>query len=405
MKLIVVKKVNPQMEKYTLGKRIKPIGVILILLFFSFNSCSHKQDKQIIKLNIDENVETDYSSIFERVEYLQLKIPSDRVMGNIGKVFFTEGYIGVLDRRKESVWIFDNKGELVNEISIIIGRGPGEVLTLSDVDFGREKQIHVLGAYRINTFDFNGQLKKEIQLPFLSRSFEYSEKGDFFLTFMNNEIATPKGDQKKGLYNLFSVSRDGKIIDRFLPFQQSETGLSRLLISNFYSYDNTIHHYSFLNNNIYQVTGKNSVEKKYTIDYGENQIPDELFEKRDNYQTGLDFLRKEIYTKNFLVLSTVMETSKHLIIGVNYSSKRGYLIYDKKEGISRFSSSDNFINDFNLGLDIYFHISRNDHIYGVKSVSELREFIEKNENASNEELTNLISKNNDGPILIKAKLN
>lgn len=407
MELIVVR-----MKKETskLGMRLDIKILSLYLISSLFISCNFSKkpsnDSQTIAVNIDEEKELNYSQLINSLEYLQLKIPKGEIVGNIGKVFFTEGYIGLIDRRKRSIWIFTDQGDYVNEIPVIIGQGPGEVLTFSDADFGEKDQIHVLGAYRINTFNLKGELLNEVQLPLLIRSFKYIDGQNSFIAFMNNEMATPKGDLSKGLYNLYTFDKEGKIIERFLPFEQEKADLSRLLISNFYSFEGKLHHYSFLDNQIYQIINPKKIKVKYTLDFGNKKIPEELFQKKSEYETGLKFLYEEVYKEDFLLINAVMETSKYLMVGINYSEESSYLIFDKTNQETTVVESSNFYNDFLPGLDVYFHLSYKGNIYGVKPVAEVLDRIRAQSNYKNSNLNKIADSLslNEGPVLIKAKL-
>ncbi len=386
----------------------KILSLYLITTLFISCNFSNKSlnNNQIIALNIDNENELNYSHIISNIEYLQLEIPEGKIVGNIGKVFFCDGYIGLIDRRKRSVWVFTDQGKYINEIPVIIGQGPGEVLTFSDADFGDRNEVHILGAYRINTFNYQGELENEVQLPFLTRSFKYISNQNSYVAFMNNEIATPEGDLRKGLYNLYTFDSEGKIIERFLPFKQKKADLSRLLISNFYSFEGKLHHFSFLNNQIYQILNPQKIEIKYTLDYGEEKIPEKLFQNKPNYETGLSFLREEVYTKDFILINAVMETNKYLIVGINYGEKSGYLFFNKTNEEKTVIESSRFHNDFVPDLIIYFHLSYENYIYGVKSAEEVVGKIRSNPNLNNDELVEIADKlsQNDGPVLIKAKL-
>jgi hypothetical protein len=379
----------------------------MAILFMSCNlPDSSSNSSQRIRVTIDDEKELNYSQVFSNINYVQLKIPKDSVVGNIGKVFFSDGYIGLIDRRKRSVWIFNTQGEYINEIPVRIGRGPGEVLTFSDADFGDGNEVLVLGAYRINTFNFEGELKNEVQLPLLTRSFKYIKGQNSYVAFMNNEIASPKGEANQGLYNLYTFDNNGEVVDRFLPFKQEKADLSRLLISNFYSFDGKLHHFSFLNNQIYQIQGPNKIESKYTLDYGEEKISEKVFQKKPNYETGLSFLRNEIYPKNFVLVNAVMETARYLIVGINYGENSGYLFFNKASKEIKITESSRFHNDFIPGLNLYFHLSYNNFIYGIKPAEEVVHKIRSNANLHNDALVNLADKlsQNDGPVLIKAEL-
>lgn len=383
------------------------INYIIISLFcVSLNSCANYEKKgHEVEVDIENTSDVNYSRFFENIDFIQLEVPIDEIFGNTGKVFFTKGYIGLLDNSRNSVWIFTESGDYVSRIDIVIGEGPGEVKMLSDATFGNEGEVHVLGVFSIKTFDYNGQLLEEIETPFLARNFEFLSNENAFITFMNNEYTTLQGERDNNFYNLILYDRKGNLIKKYLPISQQKKNLSLLLLSNFYTYKGTLHHYSFLDKNIYKINGLDNLSVKYNIDYQENEIPESIYRERENFETGMSFLEENIFSSDYPYLNSVMETENYLIIGVSYNEKRGILFFNKINKKSEFVTRGKFHNDFIPGMDIYFHLNYEHAVYGIKSAAEILNFIDNLEEKTEvtNELYKRISKN-DGPVLIKAKV-
>jgi hypothetical protein len=385
--------------------------LIISALIFSigFLGCDNPEEVesniQEIPVDIGKEQEVKYSDFIESVEYLQLKLPEDEFVGFISKVFFTDGYIGIVDDRGSYIWIFTDHGEYVNKIEVVIGQGPGEFLTLSDAVFGEDGEVHILGIYRINTFDFEGKLLKERQLPIATRTIEYLNSDSSFLAFMNNEIATPQGEDSLGLYNIYALNNNGEIINRHIPFSRQKASLAYLSRSNFYTLNNTLHHFSYLDENIYELFDANEVKVKYRLNYLDNKIPESVFEERKKYESGMEFREQEIEDPGYTRLRSFMETPNFLVVDVSYDETSGYLFHDKRSGKSVFTSGEAFINDFILGMKVFFHLSFDEHIYGISSVSRIQSLANEKE-GNDEELTKLLNQfsGNEGPVLIKAKL-
>lgn len=135
--------------------------VCLILSFVGFACCSKRQDNQICKIELKQNV-----SIVEYVKsydgYVPLETTDASLVGNISKLLYEDGKFVVVDRTNSKVLLFDAAtGKFLNNIGHQ-GRGPKEFITLRDAVVADGK-LYLLDMNKILSYKLNGEFVGETQ--------------------------------------------------------------------------------------------------------------------------------------------------------------------------------------------------------------------------------------------------
>lgn len=391
------------------------INVVIATFFFvsctvnsGQNNPSNIEERfpQTIHIDLDSPESIKYSDFIKEIDYIPLKTPANEFIAQATKLLINDSIIGIFDAPGNVIWIFDKSGNFKKKIEISEGRGPGEMVTLNDAVLGDKERIYVLGLLKLVSFNYEGIVVNEIKLPFMLDKFEYLPKDDAFVLYMGNNFVAKDGEIQD-VNNLITINKNGKILNKFIPVDKEKTGLSFTIPSNFYEVNSRVHHFGFLDNNIYKVHGTDSVQVKYRISYEDVTKPD--YELRKKYQVDSDFIQEEIWGKDYPVFTSIHETKKYLYASLLYNGRSQFL-YDKEQENVKFS--EDLTNDF-FGMDVFFAGSHANNLYGTEGIDEIHDFL-NNINSHDleyqteeiQQLKESINNTNksDGFILIKAKL-
>lgn len=390
------------------------IKYFLIVLFIVSCNTNNKQGNVLqvkntpnatIGIDLDDQVPIRYSDFITEVDYITLNTPSEDFIAQATKLLINDSIIGIFDAPGNVIWIFDKSGNFKKKIEISEGRGPGEMITLNDAVLGKQNKIHVLGLLKLVTLNYDGEVVNEIKLPYALEKFEYLPKDDAFVLYMANSIVGEDGETQD-VYNLIMIDKKGTILNKFIPVGKEKMGLSFIIPSNFYEANGQVHHFGFLDNNIYKVHGTDSVQVKYRINYEDITKPD--YELRKKYQTDSNFIQEEIWGKDYPVFTSIHETEKYVYGSLLYNGRSQFL-YNKDHDEVKFH--EDIINDF-FGMDVFLTGSNANYLYGAEHIDEIRNFLKglnkQDYDYQNKEIQRLQeaianSNKSNGFILIKAK--
>lgn len=201
----------------------------ILLIVFLFTACQSSEIKstsskknlaQTIQIDLEKASPIHMSEFFSNIDYIYLKTPFNRPIGMIWKIMIQKDYIALYDRPRKSVWIYSKTGKFINEVSIKEGKGPQELQDISDVTFSSNNIIHVLGRFKIVTYNIEGNFLNEFTFKFFVYNFIYNSDTKKYVANANNNpnrglLSEPTVD-----HNLYFFKNDGVITDYFLPIEQ-----------------------------------------------------------------------------------------------------------------------------------------------------------------------------------------
>ena len=303
-----------------------------------------QKDAQIISVHVDEEAPVKMSTVFSDIRYLKLPAPGERLIGRIQKVIFEDNHIFILESGTPSIFIYTTDGSFVRQIKIPEGNGPGELTYITDmVVHPGGQQISVLGAYRINTYTFEGIVANEHILKVVARKMGLLPNGDYVL-YMDNTTYTNGGNKN----NLLYMTPKGNIYKQALPIPREKSNMGFLVPNNFPATDSTLLFYGFPSYNIYEL-GMDSIRVKYRLDFGEHAVPASLYEERTVFDNGIAF-RKKIFEHGYASYIANFHETKNVIFLSFYTSNAPprSLFYAKKTGKSLVATR--LINDIDQGV-------------------------------------------------------
>ncbi|NBC03786.1 MAG: 6-bladed beta-propeller [Bacteroidetes bacterium] len=350
---------------------------IPIFLFLCIVSCSQtpqekspvKQETQTISVDLNEAVETlPMSKFFSSLEYKLLETPPNKPIGRIRKIMPQENYIALFDKARKSVWIFDYDGSFINEISIPTGRGPGEVTDLSDVIISDDGLVHAMGAFKIVVYNSKGEFIRATEFDFFIYNFMYNTKTKEYIGYADNSLNQML--QEHGGHNLLFFDHDGNINRSAVPIPKGREHIGYLISNRFPRLNNQNHHYFFshLSDTVYTIQNS-EVSPRYILDYGEDSIPEEVFDRRNNYSDvvyeWVDFMREEIEAQDYIsFLSFFNDTDRYIHFRIGTRNDQYNVLFNKQTG-ETIVGPNRFTNDIDYGYVPFMYGSSDKALYTI----------------------------------------
>ncbi|TVR13299.1 MAG: 6-bladed beta-propeller, partial [Balneolaceae bacterium] len=334
--------------KHRLFKCLFFSGLILIL-----SSCEPKESnpyllESIIEINIDlsNNRDLPLSELFREIEYVTLNTPENQIIGPFVKKIIQDDKIALFDNQNSSMWVFNTEGEYLNRIEIKNGRGPGEVMHLSDMTFASNNTIHALGAMKVLKFDLSGNLLNEFLFNGAVYQLSYFIEEGLYAGFANNSFNI--GFDEVSGKNLLIFDEYGTVVDGFLPIDERFDGLIYSTFNNFPVYGNTQLLFIHLIDKIFEIS-PDGVRTRYTLNFGKNSIPDEIFDHMSRYRRPLDFYRSEVVDNDYVAyIVQVGEVKNKLLLTVRMNHQNYTVIFNKETHNTTVHK--NIINDIDFGF-------------------------------------------------------
>lgn len=388
------------------------IGLLLGVLFFV--SC--KQEKvtpnilvQNIDIRIEESSNIKMSDYFSSIEYVQLETPQEKPIGSIFKIIERDEKLFLFDRKRNSIWLFDNSGNYLNEIIIPIGRGPGEVEYLADVFVSKNLMIHALGQLKIVVYDLNGNFKEDVNLDFNPFYLYY----DTDLELYSGYVATmlnPKVDEKFKNQNILFFDKTGEIKNGALKIREGAEGIRFNIPNYFTEYKGNVFFSPHIQDTIYSYEG-GKFEPRYFLNFFENSITSNTLSKRYDYSKVIwdwgSFWDEEVSNKGLISNVTFYEfTEQYIFLRVGNRYSQHMVVFDRNTKKVKVGGN-KFINDLDLGPSPFIFSSSDDYLISYVESNDFTDHFDLIEADTNNDLyLNALdfskSINRDGnPVLVK----
>jgi len=270
------------------------IFIYILSICLLFLSCNHKEineDNTCVSIVIDIDSQNEYlklSEIFDSINIIPLQTLPECLIGEISSLFIDKNSIYILDRPRESIYIFSIDGNFIHKICNI-GKGPGEYLNILDFFIDSEQNRIVLTSsdkiqfYSMKTFELLEEYPKKI----FGVQYWYVGK-NIFVAFVGNM----KSSQSN--HNLVFFEKN-RIKEKYLEINSQLKGYNYSLKNNFSlknDCDTTYFSLPF-DSNIYQIYGTDLIKKMQFI-YSRKSIPKKIWENID-----INDLTDEILSKGY----------------------------------------------------------------------------------------------------------
>jgi hypothetical protein len=365
-------------------------SILHLLIFLLFTGCSaSKQNKKQNANGLDESadnvIKVDHSQtdtlhipigkkrpvkmskLFSSIHYLPLQSKKAKLIGRIRKITFTVGKIFIFDRSRPAVFIYDSDGHFINMISIPKGGGPAELIRPTDmVITPSKKQISVLGMERINTYNYAGDVVRDLRLQTIPYKFTRLSDGEFVL-YMHNYLYNGGPFGVTG-HNLLFINSDGTRTKQALPIKKSHAGLQFIAFDNFPSYAGHQLFYGFPDRHIYGLTN-DSLTVRYYLDFGKYNVPKSMYQSRTNFSESVPFINKVLKKGYVSMLNGFLETDNLIKFDIVAAKTSLQIFYSKQTGHIFVASK--LVNDIDYGPSPYPSFHKRDQLVAFIEPSDL----------------------------------
>lgn len=234
------------------------------------------------------------SELFSEIQYIKLETNNQNSIAIIDKMLIHNNRIFIFDSQTMKISIFSRNGSFINQNNNI-GRGPGEFQYISDflVDpISNSIELLDNGNRKIIKLDQNGKFIKERPFTFYAQNFCKIGVNEYAFLIDNYPNPTLYTDQS---YNLMILDSVNHLINSFLPINELIylTGLSE---NRFVQDLNGVNFAFSYSNNIYRYS-KDSCKLTYNLDFGKNNLDDNLLLEYNKIDKSDLFKRSKGFTE------------------------------------------------------------------------------------------------------------
>jgi hypothetical protein len=257
-----------------------------------------------------------YSNVFDSLRYIALETSDDILITNISKIRYFNNRLFILDKRTQTVFLFDSNGKSIRKIHNV-GLGTKEYYQLADFDIDETTGRIFLFSFmdKIQVYDFDGNFIEEYKIRL--RGLCFAVYGDLMYIHTGG---TENYDRK---YNLLVLNKNG-VLKGEIPFKME---MKSLQIYNsheaFCKYGDEMVFFMPFSRDIYAI-GRDSTYIKYRFDFGEYNFPDNYFDIHEIQDLG--------GTKYAYRLNSYWENRKYLSFYITVNQEPMEIIYSKKDG-------------------------------------------------------------------------
>ena len=360
---------------------------LYLIIFVVFYGCSgdNSENNGTINQGKPEEISIDVevtkplymSEFFSDISYFPLTTPDDRPIGRIFKIMPQGDKIALYDRAKKSVWIYTENGNYVNEVKIPQGRGPGELEHISDVYFDEEFRIHAMGYFKFIVLDMEGKQLNETGLDLFANKLTFSTVDSSYYGHTDGNPNLRLPEEQRG-FHLYKFDKDGNIEDSFIPINKKKQGIAYNVPNSFPIYKGNQYYFKHLHDTVY-LLDKTGITPAYTFDFGDQALPDEVFDKRYNYGSEIwewkDFWDNEVTAHNYVVYKTNFEMTDRFIHTLVGSRETKYMVlFDREKNVTHVGRG-TFVNDIDYGPSPFIYLSSDEHLFSYVDANDFLGFM------------------------------
>lgn len=229
-------------------KKKQNIWIVLLGIMGLF-SCHEggKEDNLSFDLMVEAVDSLHYSSFVDSVQYIELETTEDCLIGSINDVIRTPTHLFILDRRQQTIWIFDAKGHYLNKIAKQ-GEGPEEYVNLCQFEYVDNRIVALdLWTRSLLYYDLQGNYQGKKELTVWADDFKLLPDGSIIVSRLGTE------QESRGVYLLdVDGNMKQKVIERdpdyvlsmtsdweLCSWEKSVTCMAPILHNEVYHIDNT----------------------------------------------------------------------------------------------------------------------------------------------------------------------
>jgi hypothetical protein len=295
-------------------------AIVSILILYDCSSSKNENDN-LQTLKIEEYLAKwepwNLSQFSNSITYIQLQSTESPLSSIYLNCSFSDSLILVNDY--SNCYLFSKNGDFIRKIGNQ-GRGPGEYLMLSQINFGNIANIYLKSSYDLVEYSVNGQFFNRYKNTLKNNTGTINNwlqiNDSLFIGYIANSSGTEKNRfvifNKYG--NVFQEFTNYRILLRKGSFFSNEESFSDI-----YRFKNQIFIKQIVNDTLFILTSDYVLKPKYVFDFGKFKYqpflggPDELMD----YSTNQG---------NIITLKNIFQTDEYYLLccdfHLNFPAKR-----------------------------------------------------------------------------------
>ena len=305
----------------------KKLFVYLLVILFG-SSCGSHSDSNSDYVTIDfESSLVDklkFSQFVDTIEFIPLETTDESLISDVNRIVYADSLYYIHSTRSlmdSKLLVFDSSGQFCRKISQR-GYGPGEYIDITDF-LVTDEYVVIATNFKLIKYDKQGRFFKEYKIE--QQVKEFLERKD------SSYLVYNFGSDRKGFTLLNQMNDEGVVEARFFKRKENEVKISsnRINLRSLIFYDNSYYLNYPYKDTIFEIQNEN-VRPFYYVNYGNKQIPEELFDLSDEH----DVMIKKLSSLDDYIYLTSFGLAKHyLYIGSHNKYYQAYItLYSKNTG-------------------------------------------------------------------------
>lgn len=239
---------------------------------------SHNSDTIRLKTGSISN-SLDISSRIKEIKIIPLNEKDGMHIGDVDKILIHNNNYVIVDKQTaKNVLVFNDKGDFKKEL-VSMGRGPGEVMQINDVWKNEDGGIDIydFATKKVVKFNSNYSYEESIYTPrdLIFQNIFPLPGSETYVAYAGYNIPNPKYNDKN-----HQVTWLSEVLKPKAYALEYDTKLSNVLVynspSSFTRFKDSLRFFRYYDNSIYNVSEDGQISKRYVLDYGSKQFPQDF---------------------------------------------------------------------------------------------------------------------------------
>lgn len=302
----------------------------LFFFLILFTACNHSHiaiNQSIETISVDMNKASivDLSIPFKEITYTLLSDSDSFLIGDVDRMKIAGNKLYIITSKRLLSFDASNGNPLLSLQRL--GNASGEYSSLYDMwidPVRQEIELLDMNGKKIQTYNNQGILLKEMKIPFMSFAFCKYNEHDYL--FYNNNLESDATDCQLIHYN----ADKNAIEETFFPINKQLANYFFVVEAN--NFNINTNGYSFFScpsNTLYTITKDWQAMPEYTINFGKNQPPKDFFDK--NYADIADFAIQAERNDYIYFINNLTENNTHIIFSFKRGKENYWAIYNKEK--------------------------------------------------------------------------
>ena len=306
----------------------KTIFLLIGLILFA---CKEEQteslrNKDLITIDFESSLvdKLKFSQFVDTIEFIPLETTDESLISDVNRIVYADSLYYIHSTRSlmdSKLLVFNSSGQFCRKISQR-GYGPGEYIDITDF-LVTDEYVVIATNFKLIKYDKQGRFFKEYKIE--QQVKEFLERKD------SSYLVYNFGSDRKGFTLLNQMNDEGVVEARFFKRKENEVKISsnRINLRSLIFYDNSYYLNYPYKDTIFEIQNEN-VRPFYYVNYGNKQIPEELFDLSDEHDV---MIKKLSSLDDYICLTSFGLAEHYLYIGSHNKYYQAYItLYSKNTG-------------------------------------------------------------------------